>query len=117
MHVVLCACLDLVRIFSCTALALRARVALWRPAPPPHVFVLFVVPDVWKAFATGAGFDKRQSQAAMQFAAFVKAEYEEAGPQVPVTPLPESWLLILCRHYGVYICVCSAVLQMIHDLV
>lgn len=43
-----------------------------------------VVRDVWKAFATKAGFDKRQSQAAMQFAAFVKAEYEEAGPQVRI---------------------------------
>lgn len=39
--------------------------------------------DAWQAFATKAGFDKKQSQAAMQFAAFVKAEYEEAGPQVP----------------------------------
>lgn len=35
-----------------------------------------------KAFSTKAGFDKKQSQAVMQFAAFVKAEFEEAGPQV-----------------------------------
>lgn len=36
----------------------------------------------WKAFSTAAGFDKKRSQAVMQFAAFVKAEFEEAGPQV-----------------------------------
>lgn len=36
----------------------------------------------WQAFATNARFNKKQSQAAMQFAAFVKVEYEAAGPQV-----------------------------------
>lgn len=40
-----------------------------------------------QAFASSAGFDKKQSQAAMQFAAFVKAEYEEAGPQVRIISL------------------------------
>lgn len=38
----------------------------------------------WKAFSSAAGFDKKRSQAVMQFAAFVKAEFEEAGPQVRV---------------------------------
>lgn len=40
-----------------------------------------------QGFATSAGFDKKQSQAAMQFAAFVKAEFEEAGPEVLRTNL------------------------------
>ncbi|CAM9199743.1 unnamed protein product [Ascophyllum nodosum] len=55
-------------------------------------------PDVikgLKAFTAGAGFDKKQSQAAMQFAAFVKAEYEEAGPQALESTLPFDQTAIL----------------------
>ncbi|CAM9824761.1 unnamed protein product [Hapterophycus canaliculatus] len=55
-------------------------------------------PDVMKglkAFAKTAGFDKKQSQAAMQFAAFVKAEYEEAGPQALEATLPFDQTAIL----------------------
>eukprot|EP00752_Nemacystus_decipiens_P004015 g3678.t1 len=55
-------------------------------------------PDVMKglkAFSSAAGFDKKRSQAVMQFAAFVKAEFEEAGPQALESTLPFDQTAIL----------------------